>query len=162
MRNLLSVSVALLLASCGEYRQVMRPIGIARTSSTSTVTTELPFVDAGRWTIFEFAGTSAASWPLPFHAEIVDSAGKTVIEREIADAPELTGANGIRRLTWRVDSLVEPFERNIDSKGLMPIDHVLKDGEQYTLRLRLPASSEQKYEVYVLETRRIHPWDHGT
>jgi hypothetical protein len=164
MRDLLLVLiVAVSLTSCGEYRQVMRPIGVARTSSTSSVTTELSFVDSGRWTIFEFASTSAAlTWPLPFHAQIVDSAGKTVIEREVADCPELTGADGIRRLTWRLDNLSEPFEENFDGEGLMPIDHVLKDGERYTLRLRLPAGSEREYEVYVLETRRIYRWDDGT
>jgi hypothetical protein len=164
MRNLLLVLiVAVLLTSCGEDGQVMRPIGIARTSSTSSVMTELSFVDSGRWTIFEFASTSAElTWPLPFHAQIVDSAGKTVIEREVADGPELTGADGIRRLTWRLDTLSEPFEKNFDDDGLMPIDHVLEDGERYTLRLLLPAGDEREYEVYVLETRRIYPWDHGT
>jgi len=140
----------------------MRPIGVARTSSTASVTTELSVVDSGRWTIFEFAGTSAPPrWPLPFHAQIVDSAGKVVIEREVADGPERTGADGIPRLTWRIDVLSEPFEKNFDGEGLMPIDHALKDGERYTLRLRLPAESEREYEVYVLETRRIYPWDGG-
>lgn len=164
MRKLIvALGIVVSLSSCGDYGQVMRPIGVAQTSSTSSVTTDLAFVDTGRWTIFEFADAfSASTWPLPFHAQILDSAGRTVIEREIATGPEVTGADGIRRLTWRIDTLSEPFENNFDGEGLMPIDRVLKDGDRYTLRLRLPPGGEQKYEVYVLETRRIYPWDHGT
>ena len=161
MRNhLLVLILAVFVTACGENRQVMRAVGVVRTSSTSSVTAELPFVDSGRWTVFELARTSGAStWPLPFHAQIIDVAGNVVIEREVADGPEFIGPDGVRRLTWRVDTLAEPFESNFDGQGLMPIDHVLKDGQRHMLRLRFAAAAEAEYEVYVLETRRVYSWD---
>ncbi|MDP9192120.1 MAG: hypothetical protein M3P06_10520 [Acidobacteriota bacterium] len=160
MRNVLVLVIVAFLAACGEERQVMRQIGVIRTSSASPVIAEMTFVDSGRWTIFEFVDRSSHStWPLPFHAEISSSDGKVVIEREVTDGPDSTGPGGVRRLTWRVDTLSEPFEGNFDSNGLMPIDHALRDGQSHTLRLRVPPFAEAEYEVYLLENRRVYPWE---
>ena len=158
-----AIVVGLLLTACGENAQVMRELGVVRTSSTSPVVAELSFVDSGRWTVFEFSRSPAMSaWPIPFHAQIVNAGGKVLLEREVTDAPEVACEDGGKRVTWRVDTLSEPFESNFDEEGLMPIDRVLKDGERHTLRLRFSPGVKGEYQVYVLETRRIYPWHEGT
>jgi hypothetical protein len=154
------VTLSLLFVACSE-RQVARPLGIVRTAQESSVTADFQFVDSGRWTVFEFADrTGISEFPLPFHAQVLNADGKVVIEREVIDGPPYTSADGRRMLTWRVDTLAEPFEVNVDDKGLMPVDRVLKDGERYTLRLRFPAGVTAEYQVFHLENRHVYPWEH--
>jgi hypothetical protein len=158
-----AIFFAVLLSACVENAQVARRLGSIRTSSTSPVVADLSFVDSGRWTIFALSRSSTASaWPFPFHAQILSADGKVLIEREVTEVPEFSHPNGREGVTWRVDTLSEPFESNFDDEGLMPIDHALKDGERYTLRLHFSPAVDAEYQVHVLEDRAVYPWETGT
>ena len=149
-----------LLTGCAEEVQFHEHIGSIETAAVA-VSPSVSFVDRGRWPLFQLIDNQpTGTWPLPFRVDLLDANGREILSKRIdqsTSASEMSG-KGFRLLSWGLDELHGSFESNLDRNGDLPIDHLLQKGQRYTLRFTLPPAPAHRYEVVLLASRKLYPW----